>query len=144
MVVCNTPSTCLLGASRGFSSEPVPRQPIVTGTSVLAIKYKDGIMMAADNLGLSTPDLRHGLLTGYILYCSFLWFPCTFQRRAASTTCGRLYRRRCKWRYVRLSIPSAYPRWPRNLGGNKCTRWAYTWSGGNSRVFVAGDVRKAI
>ena len=27
------------------------RQPIVTGTSVLAIKYKDGIMMAADNLG---------------------------------------------------------------------------------------------
>lgn len=30
------------------------RQPIVTGTSVLAIKYKDGIMMAADTLGLST------------------------------------------------------------------------------------------
>jgi 20S proteasome subunit beta 7 len=29
---------------------PVIRQPIVTGTSVLAIKYKDGIMMAADNL----------------------------------------------------------------------------------------------
>ncbi|KAJ7148189.1 nucleophile aminohydrolase [Mycena crocata] len=27
------------------------QQPIVTGTSVLAIKYKDGIMMAADNLG---------------------------------------------------------------------------------------------
>lgn len=27
------------------------RQPIVTGTSVLAIKYKDGIMMAADTLG---------------------------------------------------------------------------------------------
>ncbi|KAH7886629.1 proteasome endopeptidase complex beta subunit [Phlebopus sp. FC_14] len=26
------------------------QQPIVTGTSVLAIKYKDGIMMAADNL----------------------------------------------------------------------------------------------
>jgi len=33
-------------------SEGVQRtqQPIVTGTSVLAIKYKDGIMMAADNL----------------------------------------------------------------------------------------------
>jgi 20S proteasome alpha/beta subunit len=29
------------------------RQPIVTGTSVLAIKYKDGIMMAADNLGMT-------------------------------------------------------------------------------------------
>lgn len=27
------------------------QQPIVTGTSVLAIKFKDGIMMAADNLG---------------------------------------------------------------------------------------------
>jgi len=27
------------------------RQPIVTGTSVLALKFKDGIMMAADNLG---------------------------------------------------------------------------------------------
>jgi 20S proteasome subunit beta 7 len=27
------------------------RQPIVTGTSVLAITYKDGIMMAADTLG---------------------------------------------------------------------------------------------
>ncbi|KAJ7074513.1 proteasome endopeptidase complex beta subunit [Mycena amicta] len=26
------------------------QQPIVTGTSVLAIKYKDGVMMAADNL----------------------------------------------------------------------------------------------
>lgn len=31
------------------------RQPIVTGTSVLAIKYKDGIMMTADTLG--TPQL---------------------------------------------------------------------------------------
>lgn len=27
------------------------RQPTVTGTSVLAIKYKDGVMMAADCLG---------------------------------------------------------------------------------------------
>ena len=32
------------------------RQPIVTGTSVLAIKFKDGIMMAADTLG-SYPQL---------------------------------------------------------------------------------------
>ena len=31
------------------------RQPIVTGTSVLAIKYKDGIMMAADTLGSQYP-----------------------------------------------------------------------------------------
>jgi hypothetical protein len=28
------------------------RQPIVTGTSVIALKYKDGIMMASDNLGM--------------------------------------------------------------------------------------------
>lgn len=34
------------------------RQPIVTGTSVLAIKYKDGIMMAADNLGESLSKSR--------------------------------------------------------------------------------------
>ena len=30
---------------------PLLRQPIVTGTSVIAIKYKDGVMMAADTLG---------------------------------------------------------------------------------------------
>ena len=28
-----------------------PRQPIVTGTSVLALKYVDGVMLAADTLG---------------------------------------------------------------------------------------------
>ena len=28
------------------------REPIVTGTSVLAFKYKDGIIMATDNLGM--------------------------------------------------------------------------------------------
>lgn len=27
------------------------QQPIVTGTSVIAIKYRDGVVMAADNLG---------------------------------------------------------------------------------------------
>lgn len=27
------------------------RQPVVTGTSVLGLRYKDGIMIAADNLG---------------------------------------------------------------------------------------------
>jgi hypothetical protein len=27
------------------------RAPVVTGTSVLALKYKDGVMLAADNLG---------------------------------------------------------------------------------------------
>jgi hypothetical protein len=32
------------------------RQPLVTGTSVLGIKYKDGVMLAADNLG-KLPEL---------------------------------------------------------------------------------------
>lgn len=27
------------------------QQPIVTGTSVVAVKYKDGVVIAADNLG---------------------------------------------------------------------------------------------
>lgn len=27
------------------------QQPIVTGTSVVAIKFKDGVVVAADNLG---------------------------------------------------------------------------------------------
>lgn len=27
------------------------QQPIVTGTSVIAIKFKDGVVIAADNLG---------------------------------------------------------------------------------------------
>jgi 20S proteasome alpha/beta subunit len=30
---------------------PFDRQPIVTGTSIIAFKYRDGIMMAADMLG---------------------------------------------------------------------------------------------
>ena len=35
----------------GTDSVSVPRDPIVTGTSVLAFKYKDGIIVATDNLG---------------------------------------------------------------------------------------------
>ncbi|KAJ3745526.1 proteasome endopeptidase complex beta subunit [Lentinula detonsa] len=40
------------GLGNDVFSEGVQRtqQPIVTGTSVLAIKYKDGVMMSADNL----------------------------------------------------------------------------------------------
>ena len=36
----------------------VPRDPIVTGSSVVAIKYKDGVMMAADTLGGCPPRRR--------------------------------------------------------------------------------------
>ena len=37
-------------------NEPVAhtRSPIVTGTSVLGLKYKDGVMLIADNLGKSS------------------------------------------------------------------------------------------
>jgi 20S proteasome subunit beta 7 len=40
-------------ARTGHLSEPLKhtKQPIVTGTSVLAVQYADGIMMAADTLG---------------------------------------------------------------------------------------------
>ncbi len=33
------------------------QQPVVTGTSVVAIKFKDGVVIAADNLG--APALMH-------------------------------------------------------------------------------------
>ncbi|CAE6520866.1 unnamed protein product [Rhizoctonia solani] len=35
---------------RVFSEHTFGRQPIVTGTSVLGIRFKDGVMLAADNL----------------------------------------------------------------------------------------------
>lgn len=49
-------AVCIL--VKGQSSDEVSiRQPIVTGTSVLAIKFKDGILMAADTLGtFTTPN----------------------------------------------------------------------------------------
>lgn len=38
------------------------QQPMVTGTSVVALKFKDGVVMAADNLGLSyLPPVLHGI-----------------------------------------------------------------------------------
>lgn len=39
------------------------QSPIVTGTSVIAIKYKDGVVMAADNLGTSPPRNNPTLAT---------------------------------------------------------------------------------
>jgi 20S proteasome alpha/beta subunit len=47
------PSRALTPSSpRPFRSSP-RSSPIVTGTSVLAVKYKDGVMVAADTLGAS-------------------------------------------------------------------------------------------
>jgi hypothetical protein len=41
-------------ASYLHSSGPkqATQSPVVTGTSVIAIKFKDGVVMAADNLGM--------------------------------------------------------------------------------------------
>lgn len=41
------------GQQRSIPREPSTRtqQPIVTGTGVLALKFKDGVMVAADTLG---------------------------------------------------------------------------------------------
>jgi len=35
------------------------QQPIVTGTSVIAAKFKDGVVIAADNLGTAYPTANH-------------------------------------------------------------------------------------
>jgi 20S proteasome subunit beta 7 len=45
------------------SNEPNQRtqQPVVTGTSVVALKFKDGVVIAADNLGIlvTSPSSLH-------------------------------------------------------------------------------------
>ncbi|KAK4054881.1 Proteasome subunit beta type-7 [Microbotryomycetes sp. JL201] len=41
------------------------QQPIVTGTSVLGIKFKNGVMLAADNLGTSPPAASYGSLARF-------------------------------------------------------------------------------
>lgn len=33
------------------ATDSIPRQPLVTGTSVIGIKFDGGVMLAADNLG---------------------------------------------------------------------------------------------
>ena len=39
------------------------QSPVVTGTSVLALKFKDGVVMAADNLGMLLPRIYFLLLS---------------------------------------------------------------------------------
>lgn len=45
------------------------QQPIVTGTSVIAVKFKDGVVMAADNLG---PFYLHRHLKQKLMFSSFI------------------------------------------------------------------------
>lgn len=52
-------------------TDPRLRQPIVTGTSVLALKFKDGVMMAADNLGKYTLGLNVCCVSDYKLAASY-------------------------------------------------------------------------
>lgn len=51
LLLFSVPSELIHTKLRAAHADSRTRQPIVTGTSVLALKYKDGIMMAADNLG---------------------------------------------------------------------------------------------
>ena len=107
--------------------------------SVLAVKYKDGIMMAADNLSSSCAfSLRYSI---HSIPFSLLRFSCMLQGRAASTSCWRLHGRRCERRRVRLSIPSAPPQRPHHLRRNQLTRWAHTRSCRDTRIFVAAMVQ---
>ena len=71
--------------------------------------------------------LYHALYCKYLSDLSIIWLSCTLQRRAAPTSRWRLYSRRCEWRFVRLSIPSAYPRRTCYLRGIKFTRWTCAW-----------------
>ncbi len=47
-------------SSRSCAHDPSSRtqQPIVTGTAVLGLKFKDGVMLAADTLGQSVAKLK--------------------------------------------------------------------------------------
>jgi len=76
----------------------LPRQPIVTGTSVLALKYKDGIMMAADTLGNLSSCLV--LIMCLKELASVIWLPCSFQGYPAIASRWQIYRHRRWWRYV--------------------------------------------
>ena len=58
------------------------RSPIVTGTSVVAIQHRDGVVVAADTLGTSSRSLAAGCATprspADVRACSsFVWLACT-------------------------------------------------------------------
>jgi hypothetical protein len=88
----------------------------VTGTSVLGIKYKDGVLLAADTAGSSfslsfVGVLLTGLRVGFALsrqggfedievdhLCRFLWLNCEVQECGPSQGCGEVCLHGCKWR----------------------------------------------
>ncbi len=103
---CPAYPVCTLSASNIHLTSS--RQPIVTGTSVLAIKFKDGIMMAADNLGIYSycPPFRFPNTPS----CSLIRLTRTFQGHPASPQGRRLHRHRRRRGHVRLSVHPIHPR----------------------------------
>ena len=96
----STSSSALL-----FSCLTIYRQPIVTGTSVLAIQFKDGIMMAADNLGMFSPrSFVHLVL---FVSVSILRLSCALQGHSTTSSCWQLHCHRGLWRHVRLPSHSS-------------------------------------
>jgi hypothetical protein len=62
-------------------TELINRQPLVTGTSVLGIKYKDGVMLAADNLGKLAKPLESDQADD-----SLVRIPCSIQGYSATAS----------------------------------------------------------
>src|SRR2546423_15608191 len=87
-------------------SQAAPMQhtqnPKIVGTSVLGLKYKDGIVLAADNLGILLeslpPSIRHWDFFLSLIFCcmaetdvSFFWESCEIQGCTADIQCWRKY-----------------------------------------------------
>jgi hypothetical protein len=94
------------------------QSPSVTGTSVLAIKYDKGIMLAADTLGEIATEFEEDLafrveraccsLTNrqLLLMCRFIWIYGKIQIIDPITASWREHCNRWKWRIQRLSVHS--------------------------------------
>lgn len=62
------------------------QQPIVTGTSVIGLKFKDGVIIAADNLG----TFSHAARIYYVLYTNMLALSASYGSLARFTDVKRL------------------------------------------------------
>lgn len=52
------------------------QQPVVTGTSVVALKFKEGVVIAADNLGATSPFPDHNYAALTRSLTSIIRIPC--------------------------------------------------------------------
>ena len=80
------------------------QSPAVTGTSVLGVKFKDGVVIAADNLG---PHSRSSILKSTLLTfrCSFIWISRTIHRCQTPADIPPEHRHRVRRRCLRHAIP---------------------------------------